>query len=582
MRAYVDGLREMSRPQLELMLARRHRDETEPIAVSGMGCRLPGGVNGPEALWRMLREGGAVTTKGAGPPTDSRGRPRWNLDAPDLAPLAATLAHGAFLPDVDLFDPEYFGVGEDEAAAMDPQQRVLVMAAAEALQDANLTREELGRSTVGVYVGSSTVEYPVARFRNGAAPDSITAHAAPGAALSGVAARTAVALGLNGPALTVDTACSSALVAVHLAVGALRRRECDVAVVGAVHLQLSPWTTLAFERSGVLSPSGTCRPFAADADGYVRAEGCGVLVLRRLGDARAGGDLPYGLVRGSAVHQHGARSGMAVPSGVGHRRVIEEALRSAGVEPERIGFVEAQANGLRIAEQVELEAVAAAYRGAGGTAPLHVGSAKANFGYLETASGALGLMKTLLALHHGEIPPQPHQGPRPPDIDPALLVPEEPVPWHGGADRFAAVNASGFTGTNAHVVLQAAEPVPPVEAADPPGPVPLTLCAHTPRALRDTAARLLDHLAGRDDWSHVTVCRTLALKRDRRPVRHTAAVGDRRELLDRLADAAAGRPGDRGAAPPPEGLWDGPGALCRLPPAAFTCRSYWLEECRWL
>ncbi|THV29137.1 polyketide synthase [Glycomyces paridis] len=568
MRAYIDSLRELSRPQLELMLARRRREETEPIAVTGMGCRFPGGIDSPEALWRLVGAGSVLATKGAGPPVDGRGRPRWNLEAPDLAPIAAVLGDGAYLDGVDLFDPGYFGITEAEAPHMDPQQRVLLMAAAEALQDANLTRAGLRGSRVGVYIGSSTVEYQVARFRNGAGPEGITAHSASGAALSGLASRTAVALGLNGPALTVDTACSSALVALHLAVGALRRRECDTAIVGAVHLQLSPWTTAAFAATGALSPTGSARPFAADADGYVRAEGCGVLVLRRESEA---GEGAYGLVRGTAVHQHGTRSDLTVPSGAGQLRVIEDALAASGVDPVRVDYVEAQANGLRLAEQVELEALAEVYKG-----PVRLGSSKANLGYLETASGALGLMKALLALHHDVIPPQPGGGPRSPGIAEHLIVPEEPMSWPGGSDRFAAVNAAGFTGTGAHAVLQgAAAPRPP---GAPSGPVPLELSAHSREALAATAARLLDHLERREDWDHAEVCRTLALGRDRKPVRYNAVVAGRHELLDRLAAAVAGRPGEAAAT---AHEWEEGGRMLRLPPDAFVCEPYWLEECRW-
>jgi len=661
MRSYIESLEGLSRAQLVLMLARKHQEETGAVAVVGMGCRFPGGIDSPDEFWRALLDGRVVPEESTGPPTDSLGRPRWNTGAPDLAALADVLEKGSYLDAIDLFDAGYFGMPDEEAAHLDPQQRLLLMCAAEALADANLTSAELGRRRVGVFVGMSAVEYGLARLRNGPRTGGLSPHAATGGALSGAAGRVALAMGLNGPSMTVDTACASALTALHLACTALRRRECELAVVGASHLLLSPWSTAIFETTGVLSPSGRTRPFAADADGYVRGEGCGVLVL-----AMAGGGLPstpYALVRGSAVDQQGERLAMTVLSGACQQRVITSALEHAGVDPASVAYVEAQANGSPLAGRVELEAIADAYRRRSPDAPpLRVGSCKANLGYLETASGMASLIKAVLAVGRAEIPPQVGVD----ELDPAapwdrwsIEVPRKATPWPAGGRRIAGVSAAGFTGTCAHAVVEAApepesapgEPASgsaPVESApesapvepapEPaPGPAPvgpdgprgswdgepalLVLSAHTPTALRATAARLHAFLLARPDHCHTAVCRTLAVGRELRPVRHAAVVTDRETLLAQLAAAAAAadpqrnvgvptsvtraagrpraapelRPGlaveelqlvaeqlRGGARPRLAALWEHSGdGLYRLPPNAFDCRSYWPDEYRW-
>ncbi|WP_338320530.1 polyketide synthase, partial [Streptomyces lonarensis] len=408
MNDYIDQLAGLTRKQLMVLLARRHQESTQGIAVSGMGCRFPGGIDTPDALWEAVRDARPVTGAASQPPTDSRGRPRWDTTAPDLAPLAATLAAGAYLDGIDLFDAERFGLTPEEAEHLDPQQRLLLDVTLQALADANLTLRTLRRRRVGVYVGISTAEYNFAGLRNGIGKDDLSPYMGTGTALSAASGRIALALRVRGPALTLDTACSSALTAVHLAAGALRAEECDVAVVGVSHLLLSPFTSEVFAQAGMISPTGRCLPFTAEADGYVRAEGCGVLVLERYRDAAADGRPPYAVVRGSAVHQDGDREQLAAWSAAAQRTVIDLALHRTGASAHDVRYVEAQANGSRVGGVVEAETLAAAYDRRGAAAPdLYVGSAKANLGYLETASGVAGMMKTALALAHREIPPQP-------------------------------------------------------------------------------------------------------------------------------------------------------------------------------
>ncbi|WEH36341.1 polyketide synthase [Streptomyces sp. AM 4-1-1] len=458
MKEYIESLQQLSKSQLVLALARQRLRETERIAVVGMACRFPGRIDTPEEYWDALARGRSVLTEPRGIPTDSAGRPRWNVSAPDLAPLAGLLGQGAYLDSVDLFDAERFGIPDEEADHMDPQQRLLLTCAAEALDEAG----PFDRSArVGVFAGVSTVEYTFACLRNGLGVDGLSPYMGTGGALSATAARVATGLHLNGPVLTVDTACSSALVAAHLAVSALRRGDCDMAVIGACHLMLAPFTTGVFDRAGMLSPTGRSRPFDAAADGHVRGEGCGVLVLKRERDAKADGDLPYAFIRASDIHQQGDRPSMAAVSAVAQRRVMSQALAESGLDPHQVHYIEAQANGSQLGGVIEAETIAEVYRRTDpGAPPLHLGSAKANLGYLETASGAAGLIKVALALSHRTVPPQPGVD-RPDPAVPwerlSLTMPRAALPWPAEGPPTAAVSAFGFTGTNAHVLMQGAD-----------------------------------------------------------------------------------------------------------------------------
>ena len=299
--SYIDYLETLSKKQLMVMLARQRQEESQGIAVIGMGCRFPGGLDSPEMFWAALREGRVVPEERGGPPTDSLGRARWNLDAPDLAPAADWLRSGAYLADIDRFDAEYFELSDEEALYMDPHHRLLLEVAVQALADANLTRAELRGRRVGIFIGVSVVEYGLAALRNGVSVDDLSPHMGTGYLLSAASGRLGLALGVNGPALTIDTASSSALSATHLASLALRRRECDLALVGACHLLLSPLSTVTLARAGMLSPTGRCRPFSEEANGHVRAEGCGILVLKRHQDAAIG--------RRSALRAHPRQRG---------------------------------------------------------------------------------------------------------------------------------------------------------------------------------------------------------------------------------------------------------------------------------
>ncbi|MGW3964209.1 beta-ketoacyl [acyl carrier protein] synthase domain-containing protein [Amycolatopsis sp. NPDC005003] len=452
MKDYIDSLERLPHKQLVMLLARQRLAATQGIAVVGMGLRFPGELDGPAALWSALRDGRVVFDGAPAVPLDSAGRPRWNLAAPDLRPYADLLRKGSYLRSIDLFDAERFGIGDEEARYLDPQQRLLVTCAAEALADAGV--DDVTGLRAGVFAAVSTVEYNYAALRNGVSDDGLSAYMGPGSALSAAAGRIATCLGLDGPALTVDTACSSALTALHLACQSLRAGECDVAVVGACHLLLAPGTFGVFAKSGMLSPTGRSRPFDAAADGYVRGEGCGVLVLRRQQDAAKA----YAVIKGTAVYQHGSRDTIGRVSATGQARVIQHALRAADVEPEQVRYVEAQANGVRLAAVIEAEVLADVYERKGADRPpLLVGSAKANLGYLETVSGMAGLIKAVLVVRNGEIPRQ--VGVSVPDPDVAwsrlgLEIPRENTRWPGSGRRLAAVSSFGFTGTYGHAIVE--------------------------------------------------------------------------------------------------------------------------------
>ncbi len=455
MRSYIESLEELTRSQLMVLLARRHRADTEGLAVVGMSCRLPGGIEDPAGLWEAVLAGRAVDTAAVGVPTDSRGRPRWNLGAPDVKPYADALRTGAYLSDVDLFDAASFGIPAEEARCVDPQQRMLLTKARDALDDAGITDRRGTRAAV--FVSVTAPEYGLAAIRNGIAEFSPAMST--GTVVSAAAGRVATALGLSGPALTLDTACSSTLTAVHLAGRALRAGECDVALVGASHLLLSPVTTGVFASAGLLSPSGACRPFTARADGYVRGEGAVVLVLKREHDAQRDSDTPYAVIRSSAVHQHGGRAALSSPSAAGQRQVVLDCLRAAQVRPAEVGYVEAHGSADKVTDTVEADALATAYeRRSADAPPLYLGSGKVNVGYLETAAGAAGLVRAILAVGHGTVPPQPDFTDPARDIPwqrTSLAVAGEPTPWPGTGRVLAGVNAFGFTGTNAHVLVEA-------------------------------------------------------------------------------------------------------------------------------
>ena len=435
------------------------RKEREPIAVVGIGCRTPGDGDTPEKLWNVFRDG--VDAIIPVPPG------RWDADAlydSNVETPGKTITRqGGFIRQFDTFDPGVFGISPREAQSIDPQQRLLLEVAWEALEHAGIATDSLMNSRTGVYVGMCTNDFLQLQLetRDLALLD---AHFSSGIAHSIAAGRLSYLLGLQGPSITIDTACSSGLVAVHYACQSLRTGECRMAIAGGVNMMLSPDLSIALSHARILSPDGRCKTFDATADGYGRGEGCGVVILKRLSDAVAEGDRILAQICGTAVNQDGPSSGLTAPNGPAQEAVIRQALESAGLTPNEIGFIEAHGTGTQLGDPLEMRALGAVF-GAGRPTdcPLYVSSSKSNFGHLEAAAGIIGLVKLVLSLQHQEIAPSLHfNNPNPhiPWDELPVVVPTKATPWPEiGGTRVGGVSSFGFSGTNAHVVVEQAPSV---------------------------------------------------------------------------------------------------------------------------
>jgi acyl transferase domain-containing protein/SAM-dependent methyltransferase len=437
--------------------------QREPIAVIGLGLRFPGGVRDAKGFAELLWSG--TDAVGAIPPE------RWSLDElyaedPD-APGKLTTRHGAFLDDIDRFDAEFFGIAPREAAIMDPQQRLLLEVGWEALEDAGHAAGLRG-SNAGVYVGICNNDYGRALF---ARRELIDAYVSTGNAASVAAGRLSYVLGIHGPSMAIDTACSSSLVAVHLACQGLRAGECDLALAGGINLILTPEMNISFSKARMMAPDGRCKTFDAAADGYVRGEGVAFLVLRRLSDAVKDHDRILAVLRGSAINQDGRSGGLTAPNGPAQEAVIRAALDAAGVAAADIGYVEAHGTGTSLGDPIEVGALAAVLCGEGRAQPLAIGAVKTNIGHLEAAAGVAGVIKAILALQRREIPPNLHFHQGNPHIDwsAPITVPTAATPFAPiGGRRLVGVSSFGFSGTNAHVILEEAPPLPAATAAAEP------------------------------------------------------------------------------------------------------------------
>ncbi len=440
--------------ELKAKLAETERAQNEPIAIIGMGLRWPGGVHDPESAWRLLRDGVDAISE---VPKD-----RWNIDDyydpnPD-APGKMSTRWAGFIDDIDKFDADFFGISPREAVSMDPQQRLLMKVAWEAFENAGQSPEKLVGSATGVFVGIAAFDYPEMQMQR-VDPASIDAYLATGSSHSVASGRLSYFFGLQGPSISLDTACSSSLVGVHLACQSLRGRECDMALAGGVNLIIIPELLINFSKSHMMAANGRCKTFDASADGFVRGEGAGLLVLKRLSDAIANNDNILAVIRGSAVNQDGRSSGLTAPNGPAQQAVLRRALANAGVAPHEVGYVEAHGTGTSLGDPIEVQALGAVFR-EGRTAddPLMIGSIKTNIGHLETAAGVTGLIKTVLALKHQEIPPHLHLQELSPHIpwqDFPVIVPTQRTPWRAAnGKRIAGVSSFGFSGTNAHVVVE--------------------------------------------------------------------------------------------------------------------------------
>ncbi|BAX92357.1 sulfolipid-1 biosynthesis phthioceranic/hydroxyphthioceranic acid synthase [Mycobacterium shigaense] len=510
-----------------------------PVAVIGIGCRLPGGIDSPERLWDALLRGEDLVTE---VPAD-----RWDVDdyydpEPGV-PGRSVSKWGSFLDDVYGFDLEFFGVGEREATEMDPQHRIVMETSWEAMEHAGLTKEAIADTLTGVFLGLTHADYQLL---------AADAHAVEGPYgftgnnFSLASGRVSYALGVHGPALTVDTACSSGLTAIHLACRSLHEGESDLALAGGASATLDPRKSAAGSAQGMLSPTGKCHAFDVEADGFVSGEGSVMLLLKRLSDAQRDGDRILAVIRGSAANQDGHTVNIATPSEKAQTDVYRAALAAAGVDPATVGMVEAHGTGTPIGDPIEYASLANVYAVDG---PCALATVKTNFGHAQSASGALGVVKTVLALQHGVVPQNLHFNKLPEQmakIKTNLFVPQENTPWpiNGGHLRRAAVSSYGLSGTNVHIVMEEAPPATTTidASGESPAAAPYVVPVSSTSAdeLRRTAGRLADWVQTHEEVTLADLGYTLARRRVHRPVRTAVVANDATELVTALREVADG------------------------------------------
>jgi myxalamid-type polyketide synthase MxaB len=512
----------------------------EPIAVIGIGCRFPGGVRTADDYWRVLQ--GGVDAIEDVPPD------RWDNDAyydPDLEAAGKVCTRrGGFIGAKDVFDASFFRISPREAIYMDPQHRVMLEVAWEALEHANLPVDGLYGSDTGVFIGISSMDYS-GLVADGVPETMIEPSFGTGAAHSAASGRISYVLGLHGPCMSVDTACSSSLVAVQVACDSLRRGDCRLALVGGVNMMLSPFNHVVFSRAHMLAPDGRCKTFDDSADGYVRSEGAGMVVLKRLSDALADGNRILAVVRGTAVNQDGPSGGLTVPNGPAQQRVIRRALENAGLSPADVGYVEAHGTGTALGDPIEMNALGEVFRQSHTRErPLFVGSAKTNLGHMEPAAGVGGLIKLILQLQRGLIAPHLHfekPSHRIPWDELPIQVPTGLAPWpvHGNR-RVGGVSSFGFTGTNAHVIVEEAPPVAAPIAQRRRSRHILCLSAKTESALARVQAGYLDLLRGAERPVLGDVCHSAATGRSHFEHRLAVVCESREDAASKLEQAPAG------------------------------------------
>ncbi|MBD3884960.1 thioester reductase domain-containing protein [Phormidium tenue FACHB-886] len=529
----------------------------EPIAIIGIGCRFPGAKN-PEAFWQLLRNGVDAITEVP--------KERWDVDAfydPEPGkPGKISTRWGGFLEQVDQFDPSFFGISPREVERMDPQQRLVLEVAWEAIENAGIAPEKLSGSKTGVFLGIGNYDYCRLLARDNT---RVNAYDGTGNTLSISANRLSYTLNLRGPSLVVETACSSSLVALHYACRSLQMGESDLSLVGGASLMLSPEPFITYSHARMMASDGRCKTFDASADGYVRGEGCGIVVLKRLSDALEEGDNIQAVIKGSAVNQDGLSNGLTAPNGPSQQVVIREALQNAGVTPAQISYIEAHGTGTSLGDPIEFKALKAVLmQNRQDSQPCWLGSVKTNIGHLEAAAGIASIIKVALSLQHREIPPHLHLKQLNPYIsldDTSFAIPSQCQPWYGDR-RLAGISAFGFGGTNCHVILEEAPidsrlPTLKFEQGDteqnPASDTAsssslerllhlLTLSAKTEPALKELAQSYRDFLATHPEDSLADICFTANTGRAHFEHRLAVVTESTEQLSEQLDAFSSGKP----------------------------------------
>ncbi len=535
---YLQALKKASVKIKELLATIDNMKQNEPVAVVGMGCRFPAGANNPDAFWDILDQGIDTVSE---VPSD-----RWDMsryyDSEGKTPGKAYCKHGAFVDEVDKFDCGFFGISQPEANSLDPQQRLLLEVSWEALENAGYDIAGLKGSRTGVFVGMDTNDYLKAHLGSGD-PDKIDEYSVSGIAFSTATGRLSYFYDFHGPCMTIDTACSSSLVSLHLGINSLQTGESDMILAGGVDLILTPESYIGFSKINALSVDGRCRPFDDDADGYTKGEGCGIVILKRLSDAQRDGDNILAVFKGSAVNQDGESSGLTAPNAIAQKEVINMALGNAGLSPDDVDYIEAHGTGTRLGDPIEARALGLVFNGK--KEKTLIGSVKSNIGHLQAASGIASVIKVILAMQHGIIPASLHFN------KPSSHIPwcEVPIKVCGKKRQWprndkpytAGVSSFGFSGTNAHVILQSA-PVPLMvnaksrtEYTDSLPLQVLTISAKNESALQQAVKNYRDYLTTYPDVNINDVCYTTALGRTHFQYRFAVLGNDTSEFKDALS-----------------------------------------------
>jgi len=532
---YIDDLIQPEKSQAKIPADPAKIDEYEPIAIVGLSCRFPGGANNAESYWNILRDG--IDTIEEIPAN------RWDAnvyyDALAGKPGKMVSRFGGFVQNIDLFDTHFFGISPREAISMDPQQRLLLETSWEALEHAGIAPAQLKDSQTGMFVGVSGSDY--ISILRALGDDMLDAYCLTGNSLNVLPGRVAYTLGFQGPCMAIDTACSSSLVALHVACQSLRQRECDVALSAGVNLVLLPENNVAFSRGMMLSPDGRCKTFDSSANGFVRSEGCAVVVLKRLSDAQKNGDIVLAIVRGSAVNQSGRTSGLTVPSATAQTKLIQQALLIANTTPDEISYIEAHGTGTKLGDPIEVSALNAVFQDTHTQdLPLTIGSVKTNIGHLEAAAGIAGLIKVVLGMQHQIIPPHLHYK----NINPAIAlntipaqIPRSALPWvKGDKKRVAGISAFGFSGINAHVILEEGQDLPAIKNVNERPLHVLALSARTSVALTQMKESYVLHLKNHSEQSLADIFYTANCGRNHFEKRFVCVASNVAEALQQLSN----------------------------------------------